>query len=609
MADNIQLNSGSGGDVFAADDISSVKYARTKLTLGADGVNDGDVSASNPMPVDISNGLVSTDNSTTTPLTGSATWTGTWEDISDYASISVIASADVAGTLYYDFSTNASTTERAVQLSDGTSGSFGIHSLITVAKYGRARVVNGGSAQSSMTVQTILCKNSRIAMPTSRLGQSISDYSDILNVRSALVGKVEGGSYWTPVSADGEGHLEVAVTQPTTAFGEVTTASPFPTAQVKFIYGVNTQTCATTTTGSGSVTAASALLTVDTTAATNSTAQLRSLRYASYRPGQGVMARLTAAFTSGAANSKQYAGCGTASLGDGFFFGYNGTSYGICHINGGSETWVPQASWNNDVCDGSDSSTNKSGITLDPTKLHVYQVKYQYLGAGNVKFFVENDNNGQFVLVHELRLAGQFAIPSLQQPSLSLIWHAANTTNNTSISVKGVSGALFHEGVQRFLGPRYGRDNTKNSVTTTTNIITLKNATTFNTVANRTQVHLRTVSIAANKSGVITGTAIFRIIKNATLGGSPSYAANDGSTADSGTTITSGQSVVSYDTAGTTVTGGTVVMNLAVVVGGNQDFDLTDQSIFFAPGDTITFAFESNDSCTVTVAIVWSEDL
>jgi hypothetical protein len=39
LADNIQLNTGSGGDVFAADDISSVKYQRSKITLGADGVS------------------------------------------------------------------------------------------------------------------------------------------------------------------------------------------------------------------------------------------------------------------------------------------------------------------------------------------------------------------------------------------------------------------------------------------------------------------------------------------------------------------------------------------------------------------------------------------
>lgn len=51
MADNTELNPGSGGDIAAADDIAGVKYQRVKFTLGADGVNDGDVSSANPMPI------------------------------------------------------------------------------------------------------------------------------------------------------------------------------------------------------------------------------------------------------------------------------------------------------------------------------------------------------------------------------------------------------------------------------------------------------------------------------------------------------------------------------------------------------------------------------
>lgn len=55
MSDNITAlaNTGTGTDVFATDDIGGVNYLRTKVTIGADGVNDGDVSASNPSPSDI----------------------------------------------------------------------------------------------------------------------------------------------------------------------------------------------------------------------------------------------------------------------------------------------------------------------------------------------------------------------------------------------------------------------------------------------------------------------------------------------------------------------------------------------------------------------------
>lgn len=51
MADNTTLNSGSGGDSIATDDIGGVKYPRSKIVIGADGTNDGDVSSANPLPV------------------------------------------------------------------------------------------------------------------------------------------------------------------------------------------------------------------------------------------------------------------------------------------------------------------------------------------------------------------------------------------------------------------------------------------------------------------------------------------------------------------------------------------------------------------------------
>lgn len=50
MADNVELDAGSGGATIAADDITSVWYQRIKLVHGADGVNDGDVATGNPLP-------------------------------------------------------------------------------------------------------------------------------------------------------------------------------------------------------------------------------------------------------------------------------------------------------------------------------------------------------------------------------------------------------------------------------------------------------------------------------------------------------------------------------------------------------------------------------
>ena len=60
MADNQTVFPGNTGTSFivAADDIAGVLYQRFKLTVGADGVNDGDVSLANPIPARIMLGTV-----------------------------------------------------------------------------------------------------------------------------------------------------------------------------------------------------------------------------------------------------------------------------------------------------------------------------------------------------------------------------------------------------------------------------------------------------------------------------------------------------------------------------------------------------------------------
>lgn len=49
MPDNINVTPGVGATV-AADEIAGALHQRVKLTLGNDGVNNGDVSETNPMP-------------------------------------------------------------------------------------------------------------------------------------------------------------------------------------------------------------------------------------------------------------------------------------------------------------------------------------------------------------------------------------------------------------------------------------------------------------------------------------------------------------------------------------------------------------------------------
>ena len=59
MSDNVS-NASVSTDVIGADDVSGVKYQRIKVVTGSDGVVDGDVSKSNPMPIE-ANSTISSD--------------------------------------------------------------------------------------------------------------------------------------------------------------------------------------------------------------------------------------------------------------------------------------------------------------------------------------------------------------------------------------------------------------------------------------------------------------------------------------------------------------------------------------------------------------------
>ena len=72
---------------------------------------------------------------------------------------------------------------------------------------------------------------------------------------------------------------------------------------------------------------------LSTGAGANQTSAILSREFVKYNPGQGALCRFTAVYTTGVANSTQYVGLGDTD--DGYFFGYNGATFGILRRQGG----------------------------------------------------------------------------------------------------------------------------------------------------------------------------------------------------------------------------------------------------------------------------------
>jgi len=101
------------------------------------------------------------------------------------------------------------------------------------------------------------------------------------------------------------------------------------------------------------------------------------------------------------------------------------------------------------------------------------------------------------------------------------------------------------------------------------------------------------VSVDGNKP------AEFQLVKNTTLGGTPSY-----------TDISTNTSVIEYDTAGTTVTGGQAVdFGTLGATGSASESGTSTTDIILLPGETLTLAVRATTATTdATVAIRWVED-
>lgn len=168
------------------------------------------------------------------------------------------------------------------------------------------------------------------------MAQGSVKYTILDNVIS---GKQDNGDS-KQLASTAEGHLEVALHAPRLPFGSVHTERLEPEFQVDAVYGINPNVIIATTghavtpgaANSGSNTGTNNLFKCSTGTTQYSFATIQSRKRLRYRPGQGVIGRFTALFSAPAASSTLVAGLGTAE--SGFYFGYNGTSFGILYSTG-----------------------------------------------------------------------------------------------------------------------------------------------------------------------------------------------------------------------------------------------------------------------------------
>lgn len=372
------------------------------------------------------------------------------------------------------------------------------------------------------------------------------------------------------------------------SFGELLVSQPIGEIFGQWVYNINPELFTDGSTGSGSIAAIDSLCVISSGAASSSVGKITSIPVVEYQPGTGVFCRISPLYGTPAVGNTQLVGVGDDT--NGFFVGFNGTTFSVLRRSGGVDDFTAQQDFSIDKLDG----TGASGMTLDPSKGNVFQCEYQWLGFGSISFSIENPLTGILFKFHRIDYANQNTVPSVLNPSLPFQAECINTTNTTDVVLKLGSVGVYTEGfVTSAMHLVHAAISVKTTVTTRIAVITMRNNAIYGGVDNFVRVQPKIISIGVEGNKTVSSF----VIKNTTLGGTPNFV--DFNTASS---------PVSIDKDGTTVTGGVGITGISLDKDGSGIITISDDTpILLGQGETLTVTAETTGTAEVGVVLTWEE--
>ena len=119
---------------------------------------------------------------------------------------------------------------------------------------------------------------------------------------------------------------------------------------------------------------------------------------------------------------------------NGYFFGFNGLTFGLTIRSNSADTFVPKTSWNTDTlvgAAGSKFTSNGVPVALVPTNINMYRVRYGWYGAVTVRLEIYSPD-GDWVLVHNVRTANTLATANITNPDLPMTLEVSKTASNAT---------------------------------------------------------------------------------------------------------------------------------------------------------------------------------
>ena len=232
------------------------------------------------------------------------------------------------------------------------------------------------------------------------------------------------------------------------AFGRLRTSSAFTLFDSSHRYQENGKWSeALTGSGSSSHNADESCIEMDVTNASGDKVVRETKRVFSYQPGKSLLVLNTFVFNAPKDYLRQRVGY--FGVNDGVYLEQENSSIYVVKrssVTGSPvNTRVLQQNWNIDVMDGSGSTSNPSGYTLDLTKAQILWSDFEWLGVGSVRVgFVIN---GQFIPVHIFHHANEVTTTYMTTATLPIRYEITNTDDTGSSStLKQICSSVMSEG-------------------------------------------------------------------------------------------------------------------------------------------------------------------
>lgn len=272
-----------------------------------------------------------------------------------------------------------------------------------------------------------------------------------------------------------------------------------------------------------------------------------------------------------------------------------------------TDYWTYQEDWNIDKMDGSAQiDTNPSGMTLDPTKLNVYQIAMRWLGAGAISYAMEDQASGTLVYVHREHYVNQYTTPHIANPSFKITYGAYNSTNTSNLTVKGgsiygaVEGTIFQNELTRsHSASRSGlaKDVTHHIMTIKNSVVTngLAGANNGNYIINAKEAIIKALNVSVQSTDP---SLVYLFFEPTSFSSTHSYF-----------NIPYCNEVYSTVTGTLDTTVDNPVYAGVIPINGSVNLDLSPYRITIPPGSQVSIALRSTNAMSQsTVALVWSED-